>query len=1064
MSDSIATTGANRAKTTGLIALVFVLVLLSLGVARALTIGTLSAVSTNYAANSVVNVTLSGMRTTNKPAETISNAAVTTRLTFPQNWDLTGITAVTAPGLTTGTFTTSGQTLSIRWANNIAKNRAFTIQVNGLRTPSQPGAAASYAVTGTITSSTGTYALTWPLASAIVANTTSVTGVTSALTTIGVGINAGYTVSFNLGAEGRLAGTTAAGANTIAVTFPANTYVPNGAAGNVTINGVSPASVSVLGQTVTLRMPAGMTIAGNSAVSVIFSPAFGLLNPTTAGDYQLTVSTSAQTGAAASGLYTVGVIIPTEVRLASANPPSAGFSMPGANVRVDGFTLQKVNGSNPGTITGITVADTGTAPASTIAGVSVYRDNGDTVYGAGDTLLNATPGTFSGTTSSIAFDASQVVSDTTIFQYWIVYSVLGTATDGSTFSSRVTTFSTTAAIPTLAAAAGPTFAVDTSLPTVTWSTPSADATTITDPAGTVLEGSALDSGSAIASVTVQIERDDGLWWNETSWVSSPASLTAAGTPDWSYPWDFDPASEDGTSTYTLYARATDLAGNIGPASTRTGIRIDNTGPAVVSALALDATHVDVVFSESLAPTSAAGLRSSFSFNSTLTATVATLSPDGMTVHLVTSPQTIGFTYTVTVTPGTLTDLMLNEITALANSTTFLSGAIPNMVITQGSDPGRPTSLIYRTRDATVAVDELLLSASGGSVNVTTVTVRGLDTAANLRNDVAAVMLYRDNGDKRFSAADTQVGSTETFSADASGTQLTFTSLALTVVPGTPASLWLVYRIGPSPTNGNVVGTRVQNGDIGVATATVSVPATITSAVSGQTIAIDIVPPAAPASASAQPTSTTSAEVTWTAGSDAYSGLAYYRVFRDGALIATTTAQVYRATGLTAGQTYTFDIRSVDVAGNESASAASTTLTMPASVISLTIATQVASQPVDMGILDPGLSSTVTSATCVTVNGVGPVNYSFSLSSTDLSLNTSASIPPTIPAAAMSFMVHGQTTAGPVPFSTSPAWLGNSTGGQYLWKQEYFFDLTLSADWMYSPGDYTGTITFTVVTF
>lgn len=1064
-----------RAAAAGVVA-VLLAVIWAVGTASAINVAGASAVSSaGYAVNTPTNITLSGMSTANagKIKETISNATTTTVITFPYNFDLTGITGVTlnvSGGFTTtGSFSVSAQTVSIRWARTVPRGRTFSIVINGLRNASQPGSAATYGISGTITSNLGSTAITWPLASALISNTTTVTSITTVVDTSAVSVASTYTVGFTLGAQGRLAGSTAAGGNTITVTFPAGTTVPAGPlAGNVTINGTSPSAVSVAGQVVTLTMPTTMTIdpkLGQTAVSVVFKKAFGLINPATPSNtYQVQVKTSAESGVGSSAFYTIGVVVPTSVNLASSNQPVADWVLPGQVVAVDGFSLQKVQGTLPGTVTAVALADAGTAPASTISGVQVYQDNGDAAYGPGDVLLNTTPATFAGAATTVAFDAgkTQVLSDTLPHQYWVVYTFSPSATNLQTASSRVTSFTTTAPFTTLTAATGATFTVDTVGPSAAWTDPSVDATTITDPVNTLITGSATSVGAAVTTVTVRIKRDsDGLWWDGSAWGASPTTLTASGGLSWAYNWNFQPPVQDGTPSYTLYAGAIDSLGNVGPVATRSSIWVDNIGPVIMSAVALDGTHVQVTLSDAIVPTTSAGYAASFQISPSLAISNIgnTLDVTQKVITLQTAGQTIGQNYTITMLDGSLSDAVGNFNDT--STATFLSGAQPTLIVAQGTDPGRPTAEYYATRNATAVADEIWLSASGGSVKVTTMSVRGLDTVAALRSDVVTVTLFRDNGDGVFTNADTRLGSSAAFSADASGTAITFGSLNTTIAAGTPANFWIVYKIGPAPGSGNVVGSRVQNGDVSVnGSPTVPAFAAITSANSGLTIGIDTVLPSTPTTVHANAVATDSAEVTWTPSADALSGIAWYRVYRDGSFIATSAATTYTATGLNPGQTYTFSVSAVDQAGNESAQATASPVTMPPSPIWMSIATPDPGQGVNLGTVTPNTTVSMSGGTTVSVGGVGVNSYTLSVSAADLA-NAAPSTPPTMPSSVMTYATRGWATVGPVPFSTASTPVWTSAGTKYVWQQTYVFDYGITVPYIYDPGDYTTKIIFVV---
>jgi hypothetical protein len=120
-----------------------------------------------------------------------------------------------------------------------------------------------------------------------------------------------------------------------------------------------------------------------------------------------------------------------------------------------------------------------------------------------------------------------------------------------------------------------------------------------------------------------------------------------------------------------------------------------------------------------------------------------------------------------------------------------------------------------------------------------------------------------------------------------------------------------------------VGQTIVDPSTGVSITTTSVgPA-------GATVAIQFVPdgqaPTAPSALSATAQSSSSVQVTWSAASDNV-GVAGYRVYRGGALVATTQSLSFLDTGLQPQTTYAYDVRAYDAAGNvgPAASASATT--------------------------------------------------------------------------------------------------------------------------------------------
>ena len=95
---------------------------------------------------------------------------------------------------------------------------------------------------------------------------------------------------------------------------------------------------------------------------------------------------------------------------------------------------------------------------------------------------------------------------------------------------------------------------------------------------------------------------------------------------------------------------------------------------------------------------------------------------------------------------------------------------------------------------------------------------------------------------------------------------------------------------------------------------------------GSTPPADTQPPTAPSPLSATASSSTSASLSWPAATDNV-GVANYRVFRNGALLATTTGRTYSDGGRTAGATYGYGVAAVDAAGNVGTTAEAS-VTMP----------------------------------------------------------------------------------------------------------------------------------------
>ena len=251
--------------------------------------------------------------------------------------------------------------------------------------------------------------------------------------------------------------------------------------------------------------------------------------------------------------------------------------------------------------------------------------------------------------------------------------------------------------------------------------------------------------------------------------------------------------------------------------------------------------------------------------------------------------------------GVTADVSVSAIFDISSAITVAQGTV---------DIGRPTMQYYASRSTTAVADEIVISASGGSSIVDTITVRGLDSSETLTSDVEAVALYRDDGNGIFGTGDVLLSTVGAFSADASGTPVVFPSVGLSVSPGAPVSIWIVYQVAATATDGHSVGSRVLSGDVEALLGVTNPFSPIESANDGATIAFDFTPPSTVASGVAAPWSSTTATISLTA-TDTFSGVVgtYYEL--DGGATTTYTAPFE----VSAEGTTTVAFWSVDVAGN-----------------------------------------------------------------------------------------------------------------------------------------------------
>ena len=225
-----------------------------------------------------------------------------------------------------------------------------------------------------------------------------------------------------------------------------------------------------------------------------------------------------------------------------------------------------------------------------------------------------------------------------------------------------------------------------------------------------------------------------------------------------------------------------------------------------------------------------------------------------------------------------------------------------------------------------------------------------------------------------------------------------------------------------------------------------------------TVRIDTGAPTTPGGVAASAISTVSVEASWTASTDAISGLADYGVFRDGVLITTTNSLTFSDFGLTPGQMYTYRIVAYDLAGNASTAGGPVSVTMPVATIWM----NVSNPTVNFGAVTPALPVTVTGATTVSVNGVGAFAYDLTVAAPDFSNVSTAAAQPFMPIGSLGFVTKGYVSAAQRTFTNAAITVDTSTGSKFVWKHDYVFDFVMAAPWTTDPGTYQTAIVYTAV--
>src|SRR6059058_2343390 len=201
---------------------------------------------------------------------------------------------------------------------------------------------------------------------------------------------------------------------------------------------------------------------------------------------------------------------------------------------------------------------------------------------------------------------------------------------------------------------------------------------------------------------------------------------------------------------------------------------------------------------------------------------------------------------------------------------------------------------------------------------------------------------------------------------------------------------------------------------------------------------DTTPPSVPTGLRATAVSSSQINLSWAASSDNV-GVSGYRVFRNGAQIATTSATSFPNTGLSPSTTYSYTVAAFDAAGNLSAQSSSASATTPAppdttppSVPTGLTASAVSSSQINLSwtassdnvgvsgyrVYRNGTQIATTGATSFANTGLSPsTTYSYTVAAYDAAGNLSAQSSPA-----------SATTPAP-PDTTPPAVTINQAAGQ-----------------------------------
>jgi hypothetical protein len=232
----------------------------------------------------------------------------------------------------------------------------------------------------------------------------------------------------------------------------------------------------------------------------------------------------------------------------------------------------------------------------------------------------------------------------------------------------------------------------------------------------------------------------------------------------------------------------------------------------------------------------------------------------------------------------------------------------------------------------------------------------------------------------------------------------------------------------------------------------------TEQVKSATLRLDRTAPGAAQNLAGGATSTTQVALVWNPAIDALSGIDYYRIYRDGTLVGTSTATSYVDTVLP-GSSYQYYVIAVDAAGNVGPQSSPTQVVVPTGMLTLSVDTPT----VDMGTTASGSSTSKVDAVNVTVTGVGNQSYTLSTSGNDFQNQTVGSATPVMSIANLQYQTRGQTTLPLRSFGTGSQTINTvSVSRVGTWNQLYTFDFQLNVPWNNESGVYNAVVTYTVI--
>ena len=459
-----------------------------------------------------------------------------------------------------------------------------------------------------------------------------------------------------------------------------------------------------------------------------------------------------------------------------------------------------------------------------------------------------------------------------------------------------------------------------------------------------------DSGTSCASTTFNLAVSDTNSTNFYTSTANPASVALApGTSGTStLTVTAKSAQTSGTDSTTVTATASGHANGVSNAAT-TSISIPPS--CTVSAPTVSITPASQTVASGASDTYTISVTNNDSGTACTSTTFNLLASDTNSTNFNTSTASPG---SVTLSPGgsgtstltvtakaaqtsgtdstTVTASASGHANGVSNAVTTTIGTSPVTVFAVNSGGGQytnPSSGIVYKADT---------DYSGGSAASTTAVITGTSDPTLYQTERYGNFSYNiplANGNYsvtlKFAEIYWTAAGKRVFNVSMQGTQVL-------------SNLDIFAQAGKDAAYDVTIPVSVTNGTLNIAFTTIIDNAKVSAILvtSGNALSPDTTPPTVPAGVKATAASSSQINISWTASTDPVvagqvtSGVAGYKIYRNGTQVGTSTTTNYADTGLTASTTYSYTISAYDVAGNNSAQSTAATATTLSSSSSGTV--------------------------------------------------------------------------------------------------------------------------------